>query len=63
MNKILIPAIIIVVIAVILASGLFYTVHEGEQVVITEFGRPVGQPNVTAGLKVKTPFIPAGASL
>ncbi len=56
-KKILIPVIVLVVLAVPVASSMFYTVHEGEQVVITEFGRPVGQPIVTAGLKTKTPFI------
>ena len=35
----------------------FYTVSEVEQVIITQFGRPVGEPVTTAGLKFKTPFI------
>ena len=56
-KNVLITVIVIVVLAVPLALGTFYTVHEGEQVVITEFGRPVGQPIDTAGLKAKTPFI------
>jgi membrane protease subunit HflC len=55
--KILIPLIIVVVLVIIFASGAFYIVKEGEQVVITEFGRPVGEPIVSAGLKIKTPFI------
>jgi len=55
--KILIPLIIVVFLVIILASGAFYIVNEGEQVVITEFGRPVGEPVVNAGLKIKTPFI------
>ncbi len=55
--KILIPIIIIVIVVIPVAATMFYTVHEGEQVVLTEFGRPVGEPTVTAGLKVKTPFI------
>ena len=56
-KNVLIPVIVIVILALPITVGLFYTVHEGEQVVITEFGRPVGQPITTAGLKVKTPFI------
>ena len=56
-KKFLIPVIVIVVLVLPVVAGVFYTVHEGEQVVITEFGRPIGQPIVTAGLKVKTPFI------
>jgi modulator of FtsH protease HflC len=35
----------------------FYTVSEVEQVIITQFGRPVGDPITSAGLKLKTPFI------
>lgn len=55
--KILVPFVIVVILVVIFASGAFYIVNEGEQVVITEFGRPVGEPIVSAGLKIKTPFI------
>lgn len=55
--KILIPVIIILIISIPLASSTFYIVNEAEQVVITEFGKPIGQPIVNAGLKIKTPFI------
>ena len=55
--KILIPLIIVIILGAVVASSMFYIVNEGEQVVITEFGRPVGEPAVTAGLKIKTPFI------
>ena len=47
----------------ILIAGLFvlgssiYTVDEVEQVIITQFGKPVGEPVTTAGLKFKTPFV------
>jgi membrane protease subunit HflC len=34
-----------------------YTVGEVEQMIITQFGKPVGDPVTTAGLKVKIPFI------
>jgi membrane protease subunit HflC len=39
-----------------LASSI-YTVNEVEQVIITQFGKPVGEPVTTAGLKIKLPFI------
>ena len=39
------------------ASSAIYTVSEVEQVIITQFGKPVGDPVTTAGLKVKIPFI------
>ncbi len=47
----------------ILVAGLFvlmssiYTVDEVEQAIITQFGKPVGEPIVEAGLKFKIPFI------
>jgi len=52
----------VVVVAVVVAflvfvSGAAYTVDEREQVIITQFGKPVGEPVTTAGLKFKFPFI------
>ena len=49
--------------ATALAVGVYvlnssvYTVSEVEQVIITQFGKPVGGPVTTAGLKLKVPFI------
>jgi membrane protease subunit HflC len=43
--------------AVIAFSGTFYTLEEGEQAVIVQFGRPVGQPITDAGLHIKIPMI------
>ena len=45
------------VIVLILLSASFYTVGEQEQIIITRFGQPVGQPVTEAGLHLKTPFI------
>mgnify|MGYP001821442282 CR=1 FL=1 len=33
------------------------TVSEVEQMIITQYGKPVGAPVTSAGLKVKVPFI------
>jgi membrane protease subunit HflC len=41
----------------IVVSGTFYTLQEGEQAVIVQFGRPVGDPVTEAGLHVKLPVI------
>jgi len=52
-------AILLVVLffaAIVLSSALF-TVQETEQVVITQFGKPVGKPITTPGLKIKMPFV------
>jgi len=50
---------LIVVGAVILMAvlGVFYVVPETDQVIITQFGKPVGNPVTSAGLKMKVPFI------
>jgi membrane protease subunit HflC len=37
--------------------GCFYTVHQIEQVIITQFGKPVGEPTTEPGLHFKLPFI------
>jgi len=47
---------IVLVLIVTLLNG-FYILPEGKQAVITQFGRPVGNPVTEAGLKFKTPFI------
>jgi membrane protease subunit HflC len=39
-----------------LSSALF-VVNETEQVVLTQFGKPVGRPITTPGLKIKMPFV------
>lgn len=54
MKKWLIPLAFLV--GFVLFNGL-YTVGESQQVIITQFGRPVGEPITTAGLKLKIPFI------
>ena len=56
-NQILIILGIVIAVIILVSSGVFYVVHEGQQVIITQFGRPIGQPHTTAGLKIKTPFI------
>lgn len=42
---------------VLLGLGSLYVVTENEQIVVTQFGRPVGAPVVAPGLHVKTPLI------
>ena len=52
-------AFILIAIAavVVLISNSVYKVNEAEQVIITQFGKPVGEAVTTAGLKFKVPFI------
>ena len=57
--KIVIRIVVVAVVAVLLASilGAFYVVDETKQVIITKFGKPVGDPIVTPGLKLKFPIL------
>jgi len=57
-NKIIrVIGIIIVVALIVTVANGFYVLEEGKQAVITQFGRPVGQPVTEAGLHFKTPYI------
>ena len=51
------PLVILVLAVLIVVSGTFYRVNETEQVIITQFGKPVGGPITSPGLHLKTPFI------
>jgi len=44
-------------IGVYLGADALYTVNEVEQMIVTQFGKPVGDPVTSAGLKIKLPFI------
>ena len=58
MKRLLQVSILVVVVAIFLVlSGTFYTVEEGQQAVIVQFGRPVGETVTEAGLHVKLPFV------
>ncbi len=47
----------ILVASIFVLMSSIYTVDEVEQAIITQFGKPVGEPVVEAGLKFKVPFI------
>jgi membrane protease subunit HflC len=58
MNKILQMVILAaLVVGAYVAMSSIYTVSEIEQMIITQFGKPVGAPVTSAGLKFKVPFI------
>ncbi len=57
MKEIRITVLVVgVILAVVVLSNAVYTVDETEQVVVTQFGKPVGRPITTPGLKLKMPF-------
>jgi modulator of FtsH protease HflC len=53
------PVFVLVVLALVLffLAGACYTVSETEQVIITQFGKPVGAPVTDPGLHFKMPII------
>ncbi len=58
MNKIVrIALILIVIVLIFTAVNGVYILQEGRQAIITQFGRPIGQPVTEAGLHFKTPFV------
>jgi len=48
---------VLVVLGLILLASATYRINEQEQAIITQFGKPVGEPVTEAGLCFKAPFI------
>lgn len=48
--------IVLVVVLALLANGSLFVVEEGQQAIVTQFGKPVGEVKY-AGLHVKTPLV------
>jgi membrane protease subunit HflC len=58
MSKAIIAALFFLAVAVVITLGSgCYTVNMYEQVIITQFQRPVGDPVTEPGLHWKAPFI------
>lgn len=57
MKTLHLSGLILLAVAAYVLQSAIYTVSEVEQVIITQFGKPVGEPITTAGLKLKVPFI------
>jgi membrane protease subunit HflC len=55
--KLTLPLVVVLVLVLLTLSGVMYTIDETEQVIITQFGKPVGSPIPEAGLHFKVPFI------
>ncbi|MCU4163797.1 protease modulator HflC [Carboxylicivirga caseinilyticus] len=55
-KKFIIYIVLGAIVLFVLSTGT-YVVNEAEQVVVTQFGKPVGEPIVTPGIKFKIPFI------
>ncbi|MDP8257962.1 MAG: protease modulator HflC [Candidatus Aadella gelida] len=59
MMKILlrIGAVFVIAVIVFFAAGVVYIISETDQVVVTQFGKPIGDPIAKAGLHFKLPFV------
>ena len=57
MNKKIIYGGVLGVLALVILMGSLFVVDETEQVIVLQFGRPIGEPITTAGLNFKIPFI------
>jgi len=57
MKGLVILVIIVAALGAIVFFNSVYTVDETEQVIITQWGKPVGDPITAPGLKFKTPFV------
>ena len=58
MKQLTLLIVLVIALAIVLGvGGAFYVVNEAEQVIITQFGKPVGDPVMTPGLKIKMPFL------
>ncbi|TKJ45886.1 HflC protein [Candidatus Aerophobetes bacterium Ae_b3b] len=53
----LVPVLVVIIIGLIILGGTLYTVDQTQQVIITQFGEPIGKPITKAGLHLKKPFI------
>lgn len=47
----------LVLIGIVVVYDGFYIVEEGKQVMITQFGKTIGEPKIDAGLYLKMPFL------
>jgi len=60
MKKSYFAAVVVIVVALVVflvLSGALYTIDQTEQVIITQFGQPVGDPITEPGLHFKIPFV------
>ncbi|MFC1620693.1 protease modulator HflC [Candidatus Omnitrophota bacterium] len=48
---------VLVIVGLFFLSGTIYTIDETQQVVVTQFGEPMGRPIIKAGLHFKLPFV------
>jgi len=56
-NLIGISLVVLVIVGGVILFESVYTLHETQQAIILQFGKPVGEPVTNAGLHIKLPFV------
>jgi modulator of FtsH protease HflC len=56
-NKLILAIVGVAIVAIVVLSSALYTLEEGFQAVVVQFGKPVGETITEAGLHFKVPFI------
>lgn len=54
-KQVILPVLFLAV--VLIGGNTFFIVGEGRQAIITQFGKPIGEPVTEAGLHMKIPFV------
>ena len=57
MSKRATAGVILVIVLIVIGANSFYVVNEIQQVIITQFGKPMGEAVGDAGLHVRMPFV------
>lgn len=52
-----VTTVVIILVGLIVLANSLYVVDMTQQVVVTQFGRPIGEPIRSPGLKIKAPFV------
>ncbi|MDN3668955.1 protease modulator HflC [Echinicola jeungdonensis] len=57
MNKRIIIYIVVGILAILTINGSIFILDETQQAIVTQFGKPVGEPRTSPGLNFKIPFL------
>ena len=47
----------IALVLIVTAKSSFFIIDPGKQAIITQFGKPIGEPKTKPGITFKTPFL------
>ena len=57
MSKRKISSIVIVTLLVLMTFNSYFVLDETQQAIVTQFGKPVGDPRTSPGINFKIPFL------